>query len=221
MSRSEAVASQARGEHRWPMAAAVVVAIALTALLPSEIRPVSEWALSVTGLVLIGLILADPGRIDRTTRVVRVLSRVLLALLALMAGLTTVLLIHVLVVGGKFTHSASELLLVGNAVWVANNIVFALLYWEVDGGGSAARTRHAPEHPDFAFPQQMNPELAPAGWRPLFIDYLYLGLTNGLAFSPTDAMPLAPWAKISMGVQSLISVSILGLVIARAVNVLT
>ncbi len=133
---------------------------------------------------------------------------------------TPSLLIHELVVGGKLTHSASELLLAGNAVWVANNIVFALIYWEVDGGGSAARARHAPEHPDFAFPQHMNPELAPAGWRPMFIDYLYLGFTNALAFSPTDAMPLAPWAKIAMGVQSLISVAILGLVVARAVNVL-
>ena len=119
------------------------------------------------------------------------------------------------------TQSAGELLAAGNAVWVANNIVFALLYWEIDGGGSAARARHAPEHPHLAFPQQMNPDLAPAGWRPVFIDYLYLGFTNALAFSPTDAMPLVPWAKISMLMQSLVSVAILGLVIARAVNVLT
>ena len=66
----------------------------------------------------------------------------------------------------------------------------------------------------------MNPGLAPAEWRPLFVDYLYLGLTNALAFSPTDVMPLVPWAKIAMGIQSLISFAILGLVIARAVNVL-
>jgi hypothetical protein len=108
-----------------------------------------------------------------------------------------------------------------HAPLVQQNIVFALLYWEIDGGGSAARARHAPEHPDLAFPQQMSPDLAPAGWRPVFIDYLYLGFTNALAFSPTDAMPLVPWAKISMLMQSLVSVAILGLVIARAVNVLT
>ena len=67
----------------------------------------------------------------------------------------------------------------------------------------------------------MNPDLAPPGWRPMFIDYLYLGMTNALAFSPTDVMPLVPWAKITMAIQSLTSVAILGLVVARAVNILT
>jgi hypothetical protein len=66
----------------------------------------------------------------------------------------------------------------------------------------------------------MNPELAPAGWRPRFVDYLYLAFTNATAFSPTDAMPIAHWAKLAMMVQSLGSLAILGLVIARAVNVL-
>jgi hypothetical protein len=202
------------------MAVAVIVVVVLTALLPSSIRPESNWSLTVIGLVLLGMVIADPGRIDRTTRLVRVLTRLLLVLLALSAILSTLLLIHELVVGGEITHSASRLLLIGGAVWLSNNIVFGLLYWEIDGGGSAARARRAPEHPDLAFPQHMNPQLAPAGWRPLFIDYLYLGLTNALAFSPTDVMPLVPWAKITMGVQSLISLAILGLVVARAVNIL-
>jgi hypothetical protein len=73
----------------------------------------------------------------------------------------------------------------------------------------------------FAFPQQLNPDLAPPGWRPRFIDYLYLGFTNAIAFSPTDTMPLAPWAKVAMAIQSMISLAILGLVVARAVNVFT
>jgi hypothetical protein len=64
-------------------------------------------------------------------------------------------------------------------------------------------------------------DLAPPGWRPLFLDYLYLGLTNATAFSPTDVMPLRHWAKLTMGAQALISLIILGLVIARAVNILT
>lgn len=210
-----------KGERRWPMALAVIVAIVLTALLPSSIRPISWWALSVTGLLLIGLIIADPGRIDRTNTAVRVLSRALLSLLAVTAAVTTVLLIHELIVGGKLTQSAGDLLAAGGAVWVANNIVFALLYWEIDGGGSAARALRPPEFPDLAFPQHSSPHLAPPGWRPQFVDYLYLGFTNALAFSPTDVMPLAPWAKILMGLQSLVSLAILGLVVARAVNVLT
>jgi hypothetical protein len=104
---------------------------------------------------------------------------------------------------------------------VSNNIAFALLYWELDGGGAATRARHPPTHADLAFPQQLNPRIAPPDWRPRFIDYLYLGFTNATAFSPTDVMPLAPWAKIAMAIQSLVSLGILGLVIARAVNVFT
>jgi uncharacterized membrane protein len=192
----------------------------LTAWLPSDVRPESRWLLAVIGLVLLALIAADPGRIDRSTALVRWVSRLLLGLLALSAALSTAMLIHVLVVGGALTESASRLLLVGGDVWISNNIVFALLYWEVDGGGSVARALRPSEYPDLAFPQQMNPDLAPPGWRPMFIDYLYLGITNGLAFSPTDTMPLVPWAKLTMAFQSLISLAILGLVIARAVNIL-
>ena len=96
-----------------------------------------------------------------------------------------------------------------------------LLYWELDGGGAAARAHHLPTHNDFAFPQHQNPRIASPDWRPRFIDYLYLGFTNATAFSPTDAMPLAAWAKIAMAVQALVSIGILGLVIARAVNVFT
>jgi hypothetical protein len=203
------------------MAAAVIVSVALTAALPSSVRPEPRWALATVGVLLLALVVADPGRIDPPTRRVVVLTRVLILVLALSAAVTTSLLIHELVVGGSLTHSATRLLLVGNAVWISNNIFLALLYWEMDGGGSAARAHHPPEHPDFAFPQHMSPELAPADWRPLFIDYLYLGFTNALAFSPTDAMPLTPWTKVAMAAQSVISVAILGLVIARAVNILS
>ncbi|WP_426362103.1 hypothetical protein [Streptomyces sp. E-08] len=77
-----------------------------------------------------------------------------------------------------------------------------------------------PRTPALAFPQQLNPELASAGWRPRYIYCLCLGLTNATVFSPTDVMPLAPWAKIAMGLQSLVSLLVLGLVVARAINVL-
>jgi uncharacterized membrane protein len=87
------------------------------------------------------------------------------------------------------------------------------------GQGEHERGSGQPMYPDLAFPQHMNPELAPAGWRPLFFDYLYLALTASVAFSPTDTMPMVPWAKTAMGAQSLISIAILGLVIARAVNI--
>jgi hypothetical protein len=98
-------------------------------------------------------------------------------------------------------------------------ITFAFLYWELDLGGPGERAHIERRYPDLAFPQDMNPTIAPPDWYPTFIDYLYLGLTNNLAFSPTDVMPLKPWAKMAMGLQSVASLLVLGLVIARAVNI--
>ena len=104
-------------------------------------------------------------------------------------------------------------------MWLSNIIAFSLLYWELDEGGAAARLFSGRRRPDLAFPQELNPGVRVEGWRPVFVDYLYLGFTNATAFSPTDVMPLVPWAKIAMMVQSMISLIVLGLVIARAVNV--
>ena len=151
----------------------------------------------------------------------RGLSIALASVLVLGALAATVQLVDDLIHGGPDTNSGRALLAAGSIVWVSNNIAFALLYWELDGGGAAARAHRLPMHADFAFPQQLKPRIAQPNWRPRFVDYLYLGFTNATAFSPTDVMPLAHWAKLAMMVQSLISIAILGLVIARAVNVFT
>ena len=219
--RSEITTGKTVGEARWPMAAAVLVAMILTLLVPPHMRPGPQWLpASVEGALLLALIVTDPGKINRRSTALRVLSTLLVAVLVAEAMWGTVTLVYDLVHGGGVTNSASELLEASVVVWVSNNIAFALLYWELDGGGAAARAHHLPAHPDLAFPQQLNPAIAAPGWRPRFIDYLYLGFTNATAFSPTDVMPLVPWAKIAMGVQSLISLCILSLVIARAVNIL-
>ncbi|HEY7256522.1 MAG TPA: hypothetical protein VH476_07540 [Solirubrobacterales bacterium] len=105
------------------MAVAVIAAVALMAGVPSSVRPESRWLLAIIGLLLLVLVVADPGRIDRPTILVRVLARLLLSLLATSAAASTALLVHVLVVGGDLTHSATRLLLVGNAIWISNNIV--------------------------------------------------------------------------------------------------
>jgi uncharacterized membrane protein len=133
----------------------------------------------------------------------------------------TIRLTDDLITGGPSTLSASALLASGALVWVNNSILFGLLYWELDEGGPARRARDASSDRDFAFPQQMSPEIAPPGWRPIFVDYLYIGFTNGLAFSPTDAMPLSAWAKLTMALQAMISFVVIGLVIANAVNILS
>ncbi|MFG2488697.1 hypothetical protein ACGFSI_38870 [Streptomyces virginiae] len=209
------------GESRWPMASAVLAAMALTLLLPDDLRMAPRWVLPVVeGVLLLALIAGDQGRIDRRSTFLRAVSITLVGALALSAVWSTVRLVDDLVHGGPETGSASSLLQAGSTVWVGTILAFALLYYELDSGGAAARAHRMPPTPALAFPQQLNPELGAAGWRPRFIDYLYLGLTNATAFSPTDVMPLAPWAKAVMSVQALISLLILGLVVARAVNVL-
>ncbi len=133
--------------------------------------------------------------------------------------LATGLLIYDLITGSEITSDATLLLVTGAKVWLTNNIAFALLYWQLDGGGPARRAYGLPRYPDFGFPQVLNPELAPPDWRPQFVDYLYLSLTTANAFSPTDTPPLVTWAKVAMATQALVSFVLLGLVIARAVNI--
>ena len=139
--------------------------------------------------------------------------------LAAVALISTGVLIRDLVIGGPVTNAAGPLLASGSLIWLGNVLVFSLLYWLLDSGGPLARYLHERPYPDFAFTQQQAPELAPPDWRPKYHDYLILGLTTSTAFSPTDVLPLTAWAKLTMAVQSIISLTVVGLVIARAVNV--
>jgi uncharacterized membrane protein len=207
-------------EARWPMVGAIVSAMVLTALLPDDVRLGPQWVLPlIEGVLLVAVIAADPRSVTRRSRELRAVSIVLVSILVLGALWSTVLLIDGLVHGSPQTNSASDLLEAGSIVWLSNTIAFTLLYWELDGGGAAARAHEPPRYPDLAFPQQLNPIIGPPGWSPRFVDYVYLSITNSMAFSPTDVMPLVPWAKLAMAVQAVISLGILGLVIARAVNV--
>ena len=210
------------GEARWPMAGAVLAAMALTILLPDDLRPGPRWLLPlIEGLLLVAVVVGDPGRIDRRSRELRALSIVLVSVLVFNSLWATALLIDHLFNGGAETNSARELLQAGGVVWVSNNIAFALLYWELDGGGAAARAHNPAGHADFGFPQQLNPRIASPEWRLRFIDYLYLGSpTRPLSARPTSCR-LRPGRKIAMAVQAVVSLCILGLVIARAVNVFT
>jgi hypothetical protein len=171
-------------------------------------------------VLLIAVAVTDPGRIDQRSQQVRALRLSLIFVLAAGTAFSTGRLIDELIRGGGITGSADLLLRAGSLVWIELVLVFAFLYWELDAGGPGQRTHQPSRYPDLAFPQQLNPEVARPGWRPVFYDYLYLGFTNSTAFSPTDVMPLVHWAKLLMGVQSLTSLLILGLVVARAVNIL-
>jgi uncharacterized membrane protein len=123
-------------------------------------------------------------------------------------------------VNGRLGDDPGPLLSTGAAIWLTNIIAFAVWYWQFDRGGPAARAHARRTLPDFQFVQMQNPELAHPDWEPQFTDYLYLSCTNATAFSPTDVMPLTRWAKLTMLAQSLVSLTTVALVIARAVNIL-
>jgi hypothetical protein len=144
----------------------------------------------------------------------------LLGLLALASLGGTVLLVAALVGSSSEDLSAGNLLVHAVVVWLTNMILFGLLFWELDAGGPVLRATRGRAFPDFQFPQDQNPELSSADWRTALFDYVYVSLTNSMALSPTDAMPLSRKAKAFMAVEAVTSNVIIVLVIARAVNVL-
>ena len=208
------------GEHRLPVAAAVALAIALQLVLPARLVIHPTWLLPLLeGLLMIGLIAANPVRINRTSTFLRTASVALIAVVSLANGWSTGQLINGLI-QGTAGDNASLLLARGASVYITNIIVFALWYWEWDRGGPVARAQNTRPYPDFLFPQMTDPKNAPPDWEPNFLDYLYVSFTNASAFSPTDTMPLSRWAKMLMLVQASIALLTVAFVVARAINVL-
>ena len=182
-----------------------------------------QWWIWLLLAVPVLLLTIDVSLTFRGGGLVRSRTAALLLLGLLVLGNLTALAI---LVAGLVTASTSdlgggELLLTAFAIYTTDVIVFGLLFWELDSGGPAARIRaEVRAAPDFQFPQDENPTLASKGWRPQAWDYMYVSLTNSIAFSPTDAMPLTLRAKATMGLESFISAVTVLLVAARAVNVL-
>jgi hypothetical protein len=209
-----------RGEHRWPAVLAVIAAIVLQVLLPDQMTLGSRWILpGIETLIVLVLLTANPLRIDRESALLRVLGIGLVMALIAATAISTIGLVDGIISGG-FGDNATVLLATGGSIWLTNVIAFAFLFWEFDRGGPAARAAGRRAHPDFLFVQMQTPDMAAADWEPRFVDYLYLAFTNATAFSPTDTMPLTRWAKIGMTVESLVALVTVGLVVARAVNVL-
>ena len=108
-----------------------------------------------------------------------------------------------------------------SALWITNILVFALWYWKLDAGGPLKRDRpDGLSNSSFLFPQMLSREKQDLSWKPNFVDYLFLAFNTSTAFSPTDTAVLSRWAKFGMMVQSLISLMIVVLLAARAVNIL-
>jgi hypothetical protein len=206
-------------ESRGPVAVAILAAIALQILVRKDLAFSPQWLLPglELGLFLV-LSVMNPIRINRESAVLRWVGIALVAVASVATAWSAGRLVYRLLHGGL--PDAPQLLLNGGAVWLTNVIVFALWYWEVDRGGPAARANARDDVPDFLFPQMTIPEMAQRDWEPNFIDYFYVSFTNATAFSPTDTMPLSRWAKLTMMAQSAVSLVIVALVVARAINTL-
>ena len=207
------------GEHRWPVSFVVAVVIVLQYLLPSSLSLKSQPAICILeGVLTITLFALSPGRIARHRRSTWWTG---VALTGVMTASNIASAVHLLqkLIDGSI-KSPANLLAFGGSIWLTNMVEFSLWYWEFDRGGPGARAEAIDPYPDFLFPQMTNMEFSPLDWKPTYFDYLFTSYTNASAFSPTDVMPLTRWAKMLMMVQSATSLTTVGLVIARAVNIL-
>ena len=212
-----------QGELRWPVTITTALGIGLQVFVPDKLTLVTpSWILpAAQGALLVVLVSANPKRINRQSRIMRMLSLILGALLSLANG-WSVARLAIGITQGTLGQKAGPLLITGAVIWLTNVIAFALWYWEFDRGGPVARALNLKDrYPDFQFPQMVSPpDMVPPDWEPGFLDYLYLAFTNASAFSPTDTMPMSRWAKVAMTVQSIISIVTVALVVSRAVNIL-
>jgi hypothetical protein len=200
-------------------AATLLVALALASIRDGwELRGVGGWIWFVLGApeLLLACVLLYSTRMDDYDRGHRLL-KVFLAIVVLANAFGLGLLVSSLLTE---TPSGGQLLASAIVLWFTNVIVFGLCFWTLDGGGPLKRGAEGRGHRDFQFPQDEDDALA-AGWHPRLEDYTYVAFTNGIAFSPTDAMPLTRWAKSLMALGSTLSVVTILVIAARAVNVLS
>jgi uncharacterized membrane protein len=206
-------------EPFWQAQLAVLFALLLYLVLPGRLTLGPRWLLPLfEGVLLLGLAISTPYRHHSQSPARRRLSIGLIALVTAANFTALGLLVHLLL--ERNTAAGRDLIIAAGQIWLTNVAVFALWYWEVDCGGPHIRTKSELQTPDFLFPQMTVPELPPGDWRPGFLDYLYVAFTNASAFSPTDAMPLSVRVKSLMLVEAMASFLTVGLIAARAVNIL-
>jgi hypothetical protein len=200
----------------WPSAVAVVIAGVAYALLPDRLREGPRWLLPVLVLLLVAT--GAGSRWRGYERITPWIGRALTVLVTIALVASVTLLVTTL----PNTHTPGrDLLAYAVLLWILNIVVFALWYWEIDGGGPHARHPGLYKAPDFSWPQfQIDPDNASSYWMPAFIDYLFLAFNTSTAFGPTDTMILSRPAKVLMMTQSGLALVILALLAARAINML-
>jgi hypothetical protein len=208
-----------RDDALWPGQLAVLTALLLYLALPPKLTIGPNWLIPSAELVLfLGLVVAAPRRApDPKRRRLIALGLLLVVTVANLVALS--LMTHYLIRGGH--ARGADLIGGGLVVWGTNLLIFGVWYWEIDRGGPiASKEERRSTLPDFLFPQMSDDRYAPPGWKPRFGDYLYFSLTNQTAFSPTDTMPLTIRAKILMSIQGIAALVTVGIIVARAVNIL-
>lgn len=218
----ETLEEAGRGERRGQMALAILVAMGLHALLPQDFKVQPFWVYpAIMGTFLILLIAGDPGIIDQERRWLKVVTDGMIALMALSNTFAVIRLIDGISNNAPYANNGEQLLIIGGIIWSTNVIAFALWYWDVDGGGSAARARRgAWADPAFVFPEMNLEQYVRSGWYPQFVDYLHLSFNTATAFSPTDVSAVKRWGKMLMVLESVTSLIVATLVIAKAINAL-
>jgi hypothetical protein len=215
-------APPSRPEARWPVAAAIVVVLCLLIFMPNRVRLLPPSALYVVAVAVLAPMTACAMR-PHSPLWPRVERFAVLAF-AVVAGVANLAVLRRLIldlVRSSHTLDGLHLLSSSIAIWATNVLMFSLVYWQMDRGGPALRASAAPHRPDWTFPQdQASPDDVSPGWRPGFMDYLFLGYSTATAFSTTDALPLTARAKFAMMTESTVSLVTLVVVAARAINVL-
>lgn len=206
-------------ESRWPPALAILAVLFLLRASPGHVFVIPVWVSYVAALAILGSMAAVV--VTRGSALWLGIERAIIVCLALVYGVNT--LVELADVLGVVTlhpsgRNAFSLLSSSVAIWVVNVLAFSLLYWQLDRGGPGARARAQRVRPDWVFPQPAAPEDLPADWRPLFLDYLYLGYNTATSFSPADVAPLTRRAKMLMMLESMISLLTTVIVLARAIN---
>ena len=209
-----------RDESRWPPVLSIIVVFCLLTTIPGHVHALPVWVSYVAMVALV----VPMAAVALTKGNIRWLSmeRMMIILFATVYVVNTIVELADMI--GVITlhrtgNNAFALLSSAVTIWVMNVLAFSLLYWQIDRGGPYGRARKLSVRPDWVFPQP-EPQDLPPDWRPLFLDYLYLGYNTATAFSPTDALPLTHRAKMMMVMESTISLLTSVIVLSRAINVL-
>ena len=203
---------------RWAALIGMVVIGIFYAFLPSRLVIGPNWLLlAIEAVFIIPLTIYLLSGRELSHATIRILVLVLLGILTLALAIGVLLLI-VLISTEPRDVSAVILLRSAALLWGFNVLVFALWYWEIDGGGPYKRHQIGHQATDFMFPQQVDGNKS--GWVSHFLDYLFLAFTGATALSPADTFPLTWLAKALMMVEALLSMTIIVLLAARAVNIL-